>query len=179
MFPITSIYIPYVDKSFNAEFIANTIEKNGIAKVSSIAIEPYKSSYVSIVKNGIAQYNRVYIGIKSWQDTEAAYNFIYRLRNSNRETRLIYNDDDWWRVEINYQEDKLLTNNDTSRVVTLFEDLTPYDYGLTYQLKKILSDFKRKQEMELEREFESYIHEMDEERALWFSEQYIYDALGM
>lgn len=176
MNPITSIYIPFVDKDITPEFIADVIEKNGLAKVKCIAIEPYKSTYVSIVKNGLNQYNRVYVGIKAWEDTEVAYNFIYRLRNPNRETRLVFRDDEWWQVEINDEPKKLLADKNVKRVVTLFHESNDIYSKLTMRLKSILATFKSKED---ERDFQSYIHEMDEERALWFSEQYIYDALCM
>lgn len=175
MIPITSIYIPFVNKDITAEFIANVIEKNGLAKVKCIAIEPYKSSYVSIVKNGLNQYNRVYVGIKAWEDTEAAYNFIYRLRNPNRETRLVFRDDEWWQVEINDEPEKLLADKDTRRVV-IFRDSNEIYSKLNILLKSILATFKRNED---ERDFQSYIYEMEEERALWFSEQHIHDALCM
>ena len=178
MIPITSIYIPFVNKDITAEFIANVIEKNGLAKVKCIAIEPYKSTYVSIVKNDMNQYNRVYISIKTWEDTEAAFNFIQRLRNPNREARLVFEDDDWWHVEINNEQDKLLADKNTGRVVTLFSEENDSS-KLTIQLKSILAGFKRKEDIESEMVFQSYIHEMDEERSLWFSEQFIYDALNM
>lgn len=180
MKPITSIYIPFVDKDISAEFIANVIEKNRLAKVKCIAIEPYKSTYVSIVKNGMNQYNRVYISIKSWEDTEAAFNFIQRLRNPNREARLVFSDDDWWLVEVNEVPNKFLADKNRGRVVTFFNESNEvYDCIRTMKLKSILGSFKGKENMEAERDLHSYIHEMDEDRALWFSEQYIYDALNM
>ena len=112
---ITSIYIPRIENVFNAEFIADVFNRNGIAQVSRVYIEPYKS----IIKNGLNGYNRAYIGIKSWHDTEAAFNFIARLRNPSREARIVYSDDNWWPVDINKYPTKLASNK---RVLTLFEE---------------------------------------------------------
>lgn len=103
MNPITSIYIPCIEKYFDAQFIADVFDKNQIAKVSKIYLEP----------------NNAYIEIKSWYDTESAYNFIERLRNPNREARIIYNDDDWWPVYINKNNQKI---HNVKRVLTIFQD---------------------------------------------------------
>jgi len=108
---ITSIYIPRIETVFNAEFIANVFDSNGIAQVSRVYIEPYK--------NHLNKYNRAYIAIKSWYDTEAAYSFIKRLRNSRHEARIIYSDDNWWPVNINNNINKLTSKK---RVLTLFEE---------------------------------------------------------
>lgn len=112
---ITSIYIPRIENVFNAEFIADVFDRNGIAQVSRVYIEPYKS----IMQNGLNGYNRAYIAVKSWHDTEAAYNFIERLRNPNREARIVYSDDNWWPVDINKYPTKLASNK---RVLTVFEE---------------------------------------------------------
>ena len=109
MMPITSIYIPRIDSEFDANFIANVFDKHGIAQISSIYIEPYKSDV----------YNRAYIGIKLWHDTESAFNFISQLRNPTREARIVYMDDNWWPVYINKYPAKLASSK---RVLTLFEE---------------------------------------------------------
>ena len=109
---ITSIYIPCIDSNFTAEFIAHVLDRNEIAEVSRVLIEPYNSN----IKNGL-RYNRAYIGIKSWHETEAAYNFIERLRNPSREARIVYCEDNWWPVDINKYHSKLASNK---RVLTVF-----------------------------------------------------------
>jgi hypothetical protein len=88
MSPITSVTILHVDKSISTEFIADVFRRNRIAKVSDILL---KSSAKS-------SYNEAYITIDYWYDNETAYNFIRRLQDNSRETRLIYNDDLWWTV---------------------------------------------------------------------------------
>jgi hypothetical protein len=106
MFAIKSVFLPQVDKLFDAKFVANVFERNGIAKVSKVYFES---------KNKI--YNRAYIGIETWKDTETAYSFINRLRTPKKETRIIYKDDDWWSVRINKYPHKLTKNN---RILTVF-----------------------------------------------------------
>lgn len=193
MTPITSIYIPRIEKDFNAQFIADVFERNDIAQVSRVYLEPYKS----IMKNGLNnKFNRAYIAIHSWHDTEAAYHFIDRLHSPNREARIVYNEDNWWPVDINKKPHKLAS---IERVLTVFEDkqadfcgddiiTTPVvrdeleefvhiDAEKTALLRSIVAGFK-KQHDDAEA-FDGYVREMDDDRKKWFSEQYIYDSLLM
>ena len=232
MFAIKTVFLPHVHKLFDAEFVANIFEKNGIAKVNKVYFEPNNECY-----------NRVYIGIDTWQETETAYSFINRLRSSNKETRIVYQDDDWWTVQINKYPHKLDKNN---RVLTVFKQIkendsdmtidTEYfddeisteavgfaeeideeieenkeptiDYEKTELLKRIIAnlksnhvkEYKENKEVKIDykktellkciianlktkqedtNEFESYLREAYNDRELWYSEQYIYDALGM
>ena len=187
---IKSICISHVDCKFDASFIADIFNKTGIAKVSKIYMEPHKG------------YNRVYINIKSWHETETAYHFMERLRNPYRETRLVYEDDNWWSVSINKRPEKLekrrcatitvfneVTNDcdeniyddcDVSSIIPVADDIEDFDDDMpkidverTSQLKHIIKNFSSKYEID------NYLHEMDYERDLWYSEQYIYDTLSI
>lgn len=115
MTPIANIYIPRIESVYNAEFIANVFDKNDIAQVSKVYIEPYKTHSG---KNEVNKYNRVYIAIKSWHETESAYNFINRLRNPTHEARIIYSDDNWWPVYIYHKNYKLHSNK---RILNIFQ----------------------------------------------------------
>ena len=110
---ITSIYFPRIEKHFNAEYIANVLMRSDIAHVSRVYIEPYKSPY-----------NRTFVEIKYWHETEAAYNFVRNLRNPNMEARLIHCDDNWWVAEINKYPAKFESRK---RVLTVFADLDDND----------------------------------------------------
>ncbi len=183
---VTSLYIPHVEKHFNAEYIADIFSRNGLAQVSRVYIEPYKT----VIKNRL-NYNRAYILIDSWHETEAAYSFIQRLRNPSAEARLVHSDDNWWAVDINRYPSVFNTNN---RVLTVFtkpnevdevdescsnvavgdveedeaEEFVTIDAEKTKLLRDIVAKFKENQErklMEQEEadaaEFEAYIREMD------------------
>ena len=125
MSAINSIYIPQIESKFDAEFIAGVFERNGIAQVGKIYIEPYKSN----MKNGldiglkteyiINNYNNVYIEIKSWYKSETADNFIEYLKNPLKEARIMYGYNNWWKVYINNYPDKFLARE---RVLTIFKD---------------------------------------------------------
>lgn len=181
MTPITSLYIPRIQCAITAEMIAHILDRNGIAQVNKVLIEPCKRN----IKNGL-KYNSAYIGIKSWHDSESAYNFIERLRNPTREARLIYCDDNWWPVYINKYHSKIASKK---RVLTVFEEkdvefsdekennnvvvanhefkeVIKIDVEKTKLLRNIIASFKNKDVVD----FQSYIHEMDEERYMWSSE---------
>ena len=90
---VKSVMINCVDSQYTQEYIANVFWRQHIAKVSSITLIPY-------LKNGDI-YTIAYIAIDEWCDSEAAYNFIQRLKDPSKEARLVHHDDDWWPVEIN------------------------------------------------------------------------------
>jgi hypothetical protein len=192
MSSIKSVFIPRIEKKVDAEFIADVFSRNGIAEVSKVYIEPHKS------KNK-TKYNHAYIAIKFWHETKTAQNFIQRLQNPYRETRIVYNaDDNWWVVNINKDMSKLDIN---TKVLTIFREKeacidddelslqavadddeildneSDIDYDKTKLLKDVIANLKTNDE-ELE-DFARYLDEMDKGRELWYSEQYIYDALDM
>lgn len=90
---IKSLMIPCVEIEYSQEYIANVFWRQGIAQVSNITLIPY-------LKN-TEIYNFAYITIQEWCDSESAYNFIYRISSTNKEARLVHNDDDWWPVQLN------------------------------------------------------------------------------
>lgn len=190
---ITSIYIPCIETGFNAKFIADVFDRNGIAQVSRVYIEPTLLKR----KNGLHRWNRAYIDIKHWHDTESAYHFICRLRSLNREARIVYNEDNWWPVKINKNPSKLVF---IERVLTIFEDkrhdfcddnvcttlvkdqheeFQHIDAEKTLLLRSIVANFKNQTNDNDLLSFDSYIREMDNDRDKWFSEHYIYDTLLM
>jgi len=165
---ITSLYIPHIEKQYNAEYIADIFSKNDLAQVSRIFIEPYKST----MKNRL-NYNRAYIQIDYWHETEAAYSFIRRLHSPCSEARLVHSDENWWLVDINKYPTKFTSNN---RVLTIFlnqnvaeenddyfstvavgnveddnavEEFITIDAEKTKLLRDIVAKFKENQEREL------------------------------
>ena len=86
---VNSLMIPCIDSQYTHEYIANVFWNQRIAKVSSVTLLPFINS---------KEYNVAYISVDEWCDSEVSYNFIKRLNNTNVETRVIYNDDNWWTV---------------------------------------------------------------------------------
>lgn len=103
---IKTVYLPNIDDMCDTKFIVDAFQKCGIAKVRSIAIEPHiiKSTHSEIATR---KYNRAYIEIHSWHDTDLARKFTKQLRDHTVETRLQYGDDNWWVVKINQFPNKL------------------------------------------------------------------------
>lgn len=82
-----------IEIQYTQEYIANVFWRQDIAKVSSITLIPY-------IKNS-EMYSIAYINIDEWCETEAAYNFIKRLKSVEKEARLVYHEDSWWPIQIN------------------------------------------------------------------------------
>jgi hypothetical protein len=177
---ITSLYIAHVDKRFNAEYIADVFSKNSLAQVSRV----YLKSNIN--------YNRAYIQLDSWQETEAAYSFIQRLRNPGAEARLVYSDDNWWTVEINKYPAVFTSNN---RLLTVFtkpievdevddessnvavgdaeeyepEEIVMIDAEKTKMIRDIVAKFK--ENYEKEKEFEEFYEKISRQFELEFQNQ--------
>ena len=110
---ITSIIIPFIERQYTAEYIANVFWKQLIAQVGIITLLTY-------VKNNNV-YSTAYITIDEWHDTENAYNFIQRLKNPNLEARIIHSEDNWWPVYINrYTNYRQITGADTTIFNTFY-----------------------------------------------------------
>jgi hypothetical protein len=90
---IKSIFIPCVDSIYDANYITDALYLNGIATIGKITLLPFTK------KTGT--YNRAYVDICEWHETESAYNFVNGLRSNTREVRFVHNDDNWWTFEIN------------------------------------------------------------------------------
>lgn len=90
---ITSMEPLYSQEPIKHDYIATVFWEKHIAQVSKITILPYTKQDET--------YYMAYINIKEWCDTESAYNFIHRLNDPTKETRLVHRDDEWWSVEIN------------------------------------------------------------------------------
>jgi len=108
---IFSLMINYIESQYTAEYIANVFWYQHIAQVSSITLIPnLKNTEI---------FHTAYIAIAYWCDSEVAYNFIQRLKNREKEARIVHKDDDWWPVEINTHNDGLI---DVGPFTTKFPD---------------------------------------------------------
>lgn len=99
---IKSIIISFIDSDITSEYIANVLWRQNIAKVSKILLIPYlKNANVLQI---------AYVDIALWCDSEAAYNFVQRLKNPTKEARIIHKDDEWWLVEANWESTEYKIN---------------------------------------------------------------------
>ena len=90
---ISSIYIRFVESSFDADYICDALYCNDIATVSKITLIPFAHENDTFYS--------AYVDINAWHETEAAYNFILSLRERHAETRFAHAEDAWWVAEIN------------------------------------------------------------------------------
>jgi len=152
---IKSIFIPCIDSIYDANYITDTFYLNGIATIGKITLLPFTK------KTG--KYNRAYVDICEWHESESAYSFVNRLRSHSREVRFIHADDDWWSIEINKKpyitEVKKYEPYTTDNFLALNCDkpwqFNPWDEDEA----KLLSTIKDNQEWE---EIESALFEMHE-----------------
>lgn len=79
-----SLIVTGIEDQYNVVYIANTFWNLNIAKVKEIIL----------TTKGVA-----YVEINHWCDSEVAYNFICRINNPKKETRLVHYQDDWWIVK--------------------------------------------------------------------------------
>ena len=113
MSTITSLVIPCVEMQYTAEYIANVFWVQGIAQVSNITLIPYPTN---------TEYLQVaYIYIGTWCDTEVAYNFLQRLKDINKETRLVHTSEEWWPVAFN-TNNMFMFNYSTSFTSAYYEE---------------------------------------------------------
>lgn len=90
-----------VETHFNHNFIADLFWRQNIAKVSLVTLVPY-------LKNEEVFYI-AYITIGEWFNNIIAYNFMEKLMKEEGEARLIYEDENWWPVQINRHNDGTIT----------------------------------------------------------------------
>jgi hypothetical protein len=91
MFSVNNLIINCVELQYSHHYIADVFWYKDIAQVSKVTLIPY-------LKNGKV-FNVVYITIGQW--SALSHNFIQRLKNPDKETRFVYNDDNWWPIKIN------------------------------------------------------------------------------
>lgn len=99
---IKTLYIPNLDKTITAQYIANTFRDNLIAFVNpeKISIKRTHGRFWRKTNN----FKEAIVEIEKWMDTEAAYEFIQNLKKNTNPTRLTHNQSgDWWYVK----EDKV------------------------------------------------------------------------
>jgi hypothetical protein len=100
MSSIESIYIPLVEPDYDDVYIMTVLYYFNIATVDKVTIIPQEDRYQNVF--GIEKkYNKVYIEIFKWHDSETANNFIKRLQSPDKECHLYHMNDNWWSVKIN------------------------------------------------------------------------------
>jgi hypothetical protein len=96
---IKSLFIPCIDTDYDADYIINAFYTKDIATISRITLLPFNT------KTGV--YNKAYLDIAEWHETEAAYEFVNMLKSKIPQSRIVHHssDDNWcWLVGINKRD---------------------------------------------------------------------------
>jgi hypothetical protein len=128
-----SLFMPRIEASYPAANMFEDFYVNEIATVRDVVYKPY------VCQNVL--YYRAYIRIHEWHETESAYNFIKRLNNPTKETRFMYEGENWFVVRIDPRPWLL---DLTKCVVThnyLLDDVDPHDHSGFFGLQPIDSDW--------------------------------------
>jgi hypothetical protein len=89
-----NLMITCVEKEYTSEYIANVFWNQQLARVKNVTL----IAYIRTSDNEL--YYVAYIDIDQWCDTEAAYNFVNRLKEG-KEPRIVHHDEEWWPVALN------------------------------------------------------------------------------
>jgi len=142
---IKSLYIPAVDVTLTADYIMDAFYCQDIATISRVTLVTFNKKY--------GRLNRAYIDIHEWHPTEGAYNFIQRIKDPNREARIVHNDDNWWAVEVN-RTPFITTSKKMAKFTTvnhLLDDMTELEC-LPWLLYRNSEEEEKKEWNELEKE---------------------------
>jgi hypothetical protein len=119
---IMSLYIPHVFENITKEEIIETFESQSLGRIKSI-------DFISkLGKNNVA-YNAAYLHFDYWFNNTASNNFQEKLKNPEKECRVIY-DDPWFWLVLENKTQKHLPNERKPRLAL---------QDLTQQLKSVLS----------------------------------------
>jgi hypothetical protein len=86
---VMSLYIPHVFGNVTKEFMIKTIEFQGLGKVNKIDFVE------KMGKNGKI-YNTAFVHFEYWYDNISAVHFQERVKDTNKEARIVYKDPWFW-----------------------------------------------------------------------------------
>jgi len=86
-----SLYIPHVFSNFTAEYIAGVFSTMGIGNVDHVDL------VAKLDKHG-NPYNAAYIHFRHWYNSPTAVNFQERVKDPNRDAKLVHDEPWYWIV---------------------------------------------------------------------------------
>jgi hypothetical protein len=102
-----SLYIPHVFSNISVEKIIKTFESLGLGRVKKVDL---------VLKMGnTGEYNAAYIHFEYWYNTDAARNFQDRVKNPDKEARLVY-DDPWYWIVLENKSRKIASGSRKERL---------------------------------------------------------------
>ena len=143
---MSGLYIPYVFNNITKEFMKTTIEFQGLGKVKDIDFVE------KMDKNGNV-HNSAFVHFEYWHDNISAIHFQERLKNPNKEARIVYNDP-WFWVCFENTGKKVISGERKERINLSAFSTVENDFEEKIQNKFVLSDeIEDKFERELLEEF--------------------------
>ena len=86
---INSLYIPYVFGNITKDFMIKTIELQGLGKVKNI-------DFVEKMDKNGKLYNTAFVHFDYWYDNISSVHFQERVKNPDKEARIVYKDPWFW-----------------------------------------------------------------------------------
>jgi hypothetical protein len=102
-----SLYIPHVFSNISVDKIIKTFESLGLGRVKKV-------DFVSKMGN-TGEYNAAYIHFEYWYKTDAAQIFQDRVKNPNKEARIVY-DDPWYWIVLENNSKKFVSGSRKERL---------------------------------------------------------------
>jgi hypothetical protein len=146
-------FVAYED---HPRYVADTFLKQNIAKISDITLIPYWRNSVVVYVG--------FITILEWFDTENSYNFIQKLKNPSKETRMVYDDDDWWVIQLNTGDE---CNFAVENYTVYFS--YPTDFDEEVEVEEVEVEEVEVEEVEVKVEYVEYIPKpvLERESGIW------------
>ena len=143
---IMSVYIPHVFSNIDEARIIRVFDSLSIGKIKNI-------DFVAKTSKDGAVYNAAYIHLESWYDTVISQTFQERIRNPDKEARLVY-DEPWYWIVLENRSVKRTpttkTNNNNTPVKSRFikqNNKIPLTF-LESVKRNLMSDFDTKADEE-------------------------------
>jgi hypothetical protein len=121
MSTVMSIYIPHVFSNITEDRITRVFDSLSLGKVKNIDFVEKMSKYGTV-------YNAAYIHFEYWYDTVTSQSFQERVRNPDKEARLVY-DEPWYWIVLENHGAKSVPG--TRKLRVNLTDMTPVKKSIT------------------------------------------------
>jgi len=146
---MTSVYIPYLFNNITKDYISKTFEFQKLGKVKNI-------DFVEKMDKNGKIYNSAFVHFEYWYDNIASIHFQQRLKDPNKEARIVYKDP-WFWVCFKNTGKKMIPGQRKERInVSAFSEVSNDGFGGSEEIKT-----EDKLERELLEEFNCEEHDFN------------------
>lgn len=121
-----SMYIPYV--SADAEFIKNTIEEFGFGKVKRVDCVARGNDDITCM---------AFIHMENWEENILVKNFQNRIKTSDMEARIVYDDPKYWIILPNKNPMNIDVNEKIDNMQSEINSLRNYNQEVNGKIKQL------------------------------------------